>query len=63
VARLLTADDLLPFARKVLEDEYQSSNRRERCSREDFTAGFMAAVLHFKVRNYFDPEVWAEAHA
>jgi hypothetical protein len=64
MARLLTADDLVPRAREALEAAYaDDKGRRPKCSTDDFAAGWVAALVRYGVSNLFDPEAWREAHA
>lgn len=39
-----TVDDLRPHAARALEEAYHHADRREKCSREDFSAGWIAAL-------------------
>lgn len=48
-----TIDDLNPYGQKRLEEDYQNANRRKRCSREDFTAGWIACAEHFRILTLF----------
>lgn len=39
-----TEADLRPHARRGLAEAYDHAARRSRCSRQDFTSGFVAAL-------------------
>jgi hypothetical protein len=57
VAHGLTADDLMPLARRLLEQAY-ADRERPKCSREDFEDGFIAALLALNSRSSFKPGAW-----
>lgn len=48
--------DLKPWAYRIFERAYHEANRREKCSRTDFYAGFRAALDHFAVTAAFADE-------
>lgn len=53
----LKIDDLQPWARKALDEAYRSSERRGgRASREDFSEGFIAALVWARSWSSFRPE-------
>lgn len=56
-----TADDLRPHAKRALEAAYKDSDRREKCSRDDFTSGWLAALEWLRSSSSFVPEPDAEA--
>lgn len=60
--RLLTIEDLTDTAKNLLEHDYQENPRRERCSREDFAAGWLANAKR-QGRAFFQAEAWQEATA
>lgn len=49
-----TEDDLEPWARRSLDQAYETRDR-PRCSREDFADGFIAALVAMKARSMFKP--------
>jgi hypothetical protein len=51
-----TVDDLQPWAARALEEAYHHANRREKCSREDFSSGFLAALEWLKSTSSFRTE-------
>ncbi len=50
----LTESDLEPWAKRALDQAYET-RERPRCSREDFTDGFIAGLLSVKARSMFKP--------
>ena len=49
-----TVEDLAPWARRAFEQAYADlSNRRERCSREDFASGWIAALEYLRSESSF----------
>lgn len=40
-----TLEDLEPWALRAFEQDYATADRRQRCSREDFAAGYLAALV------------------
>ncbi|MEA2642193.1 MAG: hypothetical protein QOF51_3587 [Chloroflexota bacterium] len=52
-----TLDDLTLWARRSFERAYEQSGfRRPRCSKEDFAAGYLAAVMNLRVWSVFTEE-------
>jgi hypothetical protein len=45
--------ELQPWAFRQFERAYREANRRGRCSRGDFYAGYRAALLDLKARSQF----------
>lgn len=54
MAQGLSEDDLAPWARRELERSYQQ-RERPKCSREDFTDGFIAALVALGSKSAFLP--------
>jgi hypothetical protein len=50
-------DDLAPWAVVRLEDAYGNRMRRQ-CSREDFAAGYISALLDYHGLTAFKQESW-----
>lgn len=50
----LTEVDLEPWAKRALDQAYET-RERPRCSREDFADGFIAALVAVKARSMFKP--------
>jgi hypothetical protein len=49
-----TVDDLAPWMKRRFEEAYTDAGiRRPRCSREDFAAGYLAALLGMRVAAAF----------
>jgi uncharacterized protein (DUF2132 family) len=49
-----TVDDLTPWARRLLEEAYtREGARREKCSREDFSAGYIEALVQLRSLSSF----------
>lgn len=55
-----TVDDLRPHAERALEEAYHRAGRREKCSREDFSSGFVAALEWLRSASSFVPDPDAE---
>lgn len=53
-ASRLTEDDLTPYMQRQLDQAYQERDR-PKASREDFAAGFIAALLALRSRSSFKP--------
>lgn len=52
-----TVEELQPWAARALDQAYATEGkRREKCSREDFTAGWMAALEWLRSASSFKPE-------
>jgi hypothetical protein len=47
-----TVEDLTPWTARGLEEEFQH-REREKCSREDFAAGFIAALVWLRSASSF----------
>lgn len=63
-----TVDDLTPWALRGLEEEFQNRPPREadgskRCSREDFSLGFLGALVFLRSASSFRQRGSEEAHA
>ena len=54
-----TVDDLTPYMQTVFEEAYQERDRKQ-ASREDFAAGFLAALVAMRSRSSFRPDRWQE---
>ena len=52
-------EDLTPYMQRVFEDAYQERDRKQ-SSREDFAAGFLAALVAMRSRSSFRPDRWRE---
>jgi hypothetical protein len=52
----LTFEDLTPWARRVFARAYAQAPRRARCSRADFAAGWVAALVAMQAWSSFLPE-------
>jgi hypothetical protein len=48
-----TIDDLTTVARDAFERAYRHEYRRAKCSRQDFAAGWLAALEHLGSRSSF----------
>lgn len=49
----LPAHELMPWALRQFERAYERSDRREKCSRVDFYAGYRAALLELHAWSQF----------
>ncbi len=52
-----TVDDLTPYMQHVLEEAFQARERRQ-MSREDFAAGFIAALATLRSKSSFKAGRW-----
>lgn len=52
---MVTVEQLRPHAARALEAAYHQAGRREKCSREDFTSGWLAALEWLHSRSSFLP--------
>jgi hypothetical protein len=52
----LTFADLTPAAQRAFERAYMRATRRPRCSRADFAAGWVAALVSMQAWSSFRPD-------
>ena len=57
-----TVDDLSPWTLRGLEEEF-SHRERDKCSREDFAAGFIGALVFLRSASSFKQRGSESAHA
>lgn len=53
IADARPSEELQPWALRSFERAYQQANRREKCSRGDFYAGYRAALLELRAWSQF----------
>lgn len=55
----MNENDLTPYMRTRFEEAYQSRERKQ-ASREDFVAGYIAALIELRSKSSFKAGAWTE---